>query len=178
MFALADGAGGIAGGAQAADLFMQSVGEAPSLLNDVDACRRLLHVIDHKLTDSPECGETTGIIVVISNSGIYGASVGDSAAWLFASDSKDELTRGQQRKPCLGTGVALPHGFVRSLAEGTLVIATDGLWKYTSLEAIEERVRRGVEALAAQMTELVRLRSGAFSDDVAVLTCRFSPTSI
>jgi serine/threonine protein phosphatase PrpC len=170
MLAMADGAGGISGGAQTADLFMQSVREALPSLNDVDACRRLLHTIDHKLTDSPGCGETTGVIVVISAAGIYGASVGDSAAWLFTSNRKDELTRGQSRKPFLGTGVALPHGFVREMAEGTLVIATDGLWKYTSLESIEQRVRHGGEELAA----LVRLPSGTFQDDVAVLTCRFT----
>jgi hypothetical protein len=56
------------------------------------------------------------------------------------------------------------------MAEGTLVIATDGLWKYTSLESIEQRVRHGGEELAA----LVRLPSGTFQDDVAVLTCRFT----
>lgn len=174
VLALADGAGGISGGAQAADLFLQSVREAAASLNDVDACRRLLHTIDHKLADSPECGETTGVIVVISAVGVYGASVGDSGAWLFASNGKDELTRGQQRKHYLGTGVALPHGFVRDMVEGTLVIATDGLWKYTSLEAIEERVHRRGEDLAAQLTELVRLRSGTFQDDVAILTCRLA----
>jgi len=67
----------------------------------------------------------------------------------------------------------LPHEFVRNSSEGTLVVATDGLWKYTSLELIEQKVRTGnAESLAKELAGLVRLRSGTFPDDIAVATCR------
>ena len=55
------------------------------------------------------------------------------------------------------------------------VVATDGLWKYTSPELIEQRVRAGnPEHLAAELAELVRLCSGAFPDDIAIATCRIT----
>jgi PPM family protein phosphatase len=171
VIALADGSGGTAGAAQAAEFFINSVRASLVSLHSPEDCRGLLHDIDRKLTRSAECGETTGIIVVVNAAGLFGAGVGDSLAWFFAASAKDELTRGQWRKPLLGTGVALPHGFVQNFLPGTLVVATDGLWKYTSLELIEQRVRSaGLADLAAHLAELVRLRSGAFPDDVAIVT--------
>jgi hypothetical protein len=36
-----------------------------------------------------DCGETTGVVVVISAEGVAGASVGDSAAWLFSNGDRN-----------------------------------------------------------------------------------------
>jgi len=139
------------------------------LLN-ADDCQRLLQRIDQEISRAPDCGETTGIVIAINTDGVFGAGVGDSAAWLFSNESKELLASGP-RKPFLGSGSAWPIAFSIQAAKGTLVVATDGLWKYTSLEAIAEKVRTTPpEFLASELAQLVRLKSGAFPDDIAVAT--------
>jgi serine/threonine protein phosphatase PrpC len=173
LFALADGAGGISGGAQAADFLMRAVTESAASLAQPEDCVDLLHKIDRDLIAASECGETTGLIAVIDSERIFGASVGDSLAWAFHANERVELTRGQQRKPFLGCGMAVPRPFATPCHEGTIVLGSDGLWKYTSVEKIEERVRDADAAsLAHELSELVRLRSGDFPDDVAIIACR------
>lgn len=170
VFIVADGSGGRSGAAEAADFFIHSVCEVAENLTAAQDCFRLLCELDQKIAQASNCGETTGVIVVYSSGGLFGANVGDSAAWLFTPNRKEELSR--VRKPYLGTGVAAPHQFTSKASSGTLVVATDGLWKYTSLELIEQKARTGKpESLAGELAELVRLRSGAFPDDIAVAAC-------
>lgn len=168
---VADGAGGISGGAQAADFFLRNVREVSPGLVSAQGCVELPRRLDVQIADAKECGETTGLVLVLGSAGLFGASVGDSAAWLFSANSKQDLTGGQARKPFLGGGTASPRPFAQNPAEGTLVVATDGLWKYTSLEIIEQRMRAALpEKLAAELADLVRLRSGTFPDDIAIVT--------
>ena len=97
-------------------------------------------------------------------------------AWSF-SGRGNELNshRSSCRKPFLGSDCATAHTFDRPNGLGTLVVGTDGLWKYTSIESIEKQVSEGdAGTLASRLCDLVRLRSGAFPDDVAVATCRIS----
>lgn len=167
---VADGSGGRSGAAEAAEFFARSVREVAARLNTVQDCFRLVCELDQKIARASDCGETTGVIAVVSSGEVFGANVGDSAAWLFTQGGKEELTR--VRKPYLGTGVAAPHQFTSKGNPGTLVVATDGLWKYTSLESIEQKVGTGnPESLSKELAELVRLRSGAFPDDIAIATC-------
>jgi serine/threonine protein phosphatase PrpC len=171
VFIIADGVGGRSGAAQAAEFTIGSCRDAAPDLSGPAECFRLLCGVDQRIAQKPDCGETTAVIVVASSEGLFGANVGDSAAWLFAPDGKEELTR--LRKPYLGTGVAAPHQFARKFSQGTLVVASDGLWKYSSLESIEQKVRlANPERLAAELAALVRLRSGTFPDDVSIATGR------
>jgi len=173
VLVVADGSGGRSGAAQAAEFVIRSVRDVAEKLIEAGTCFRLLREVDEKIAKEKDCGETTGVVVVLTPGEIFGASVGDSAAWFFTADRNEELTR--VRKPYLGTGVATPHQFSRKVSGGTVVVASDGLWKYTSLELIEQTVRAGnPEHLAADLAELVRLRSGAFQDDIAVATCRIN----
>lgn len=150
IIAVADGAGGISGGAQAAELFVQSISAHAAELKTADDCGRLLQKIDQELSNASDCGETTGIVVVIGPDRLIGAGVGDSAAWLFSGDSKTLLTNGP-RKPFLGTGSAWPAAFSSQAADGTLVVATDGLWKYAGLESIAQKVRTAALRRGAQV---------------------------
>ena len=171
VFIVADGAGGRSGAAQAAEFFIRSAGSAARNLVSAQDCFALLCQLDQKLAAANDCGETTGVIAIVSANKIFGANVGDSAAWLFTPDGKEELSR--VRKPYLGTGVAVPHQFERKSGVGALVVASDGLWKYTGLELIEQKVRTASpERLASELAGLVRLRSGAFPDDLAIAVCR------
>ena len=176
LLAVADGAGGISGGAQAAELFMRIVRESGASLTTAEACEQLLHRIDRDLVNASDCGETTGLVVVVEPKQIFGASVGDSMVWAFSSNDRVELTRGQQRKPFLGSGAAISRPFTSTLFDTTIVAATDGLWKYTSLETIDDQVRKIRPGLIAnKLSELVRLRSGTFPDDVAIATSHILP---
>jgi PPM family protein phosphatase len=175
LFAVADGAGGISGGAEAADLFMRLVRESAHSLRTETRCVELLQRIDDGLCDASDCGQSTGVLTVIDHKVVFGASVGDSMAWAFSAYGKAELTCGQQRKPFLGSGMAVACPFTLPTSETTLVVATDGLWKYTSLELIKQRVHAAeVCSLAEALSELVRLPSGTFPDDVAIVTCKLS----
>lgn len=177
VLVLADGAGGISGGAEAAQTFVEIVRRAADQLRSPNGCILLLQRIDHELESLKDCGETTGVVVVVNAYNIFGASAGDSAAWVFSSDRAEELTRNQHRKPLLGSGQApSPSGFSLPMKNGALVIASDGLWKYASMEAIRSRVTtRDSENLALRLAQLARLPSGTFQDDVAVITCRIEP---
>jgi serine/threonine protein phosphatase PrpC len=171
LIIVADGAGGRSGAARAADFVLRSARAVAASLGRSDDCFRLLHDLDRRIEEDPNCGETTGVVAVFSPDGLFGANVGDSAAWFFAADGEGELSH--VRRPYLGSGVAVAHQFERPFSPGTLVVASDGLWKYTSLESIKQRVRTGnPERLAAELAELVRLRSGVFPDDIAIATCR------
>ena len=170
--AVGDGAGGMSGGAEAADKFLNAVKQSTASLSTEDSCAALLRSIDSSIDADPSAGETTGVIVIVQFDRIFGASVGDSAAWLFGEQSRHELTRAQTRKPFLGSGGARPQPFVLESQFGTLVVATDGLWKYTSIEAIHKVVKEnGSSGLAHKLIELVRLKSGTLPDDICVITC-------
>src|SRR5436309_1473254 len=99
---VADGAGAMKGGAQAAEMCLQRVRQSAAWLDSEDHCVRLLTDIDREIAAAAECGETTGVVTVISAHRIFGASVGDSAAWHFTPGAADQLTRFQERTPLLG----------------------------------------------------------------------------
>lgn len=170
--AIADGAGGISGGAEAANLFIEVVRQAASSLDSRGGLAGLMMGVDGRISEDALAGETTGIIVSLREGKLVGASVGDSAAWLFTESSRCELTSGQMRKPLIGSGSVTPHLMSMDKPIGTLVIATDGLWKYTSLEAIHKTVlENAMQSLPVKLINLARLKSGTLPDDVCVIVC-------
>jgi PPM family protein phosphatase len=142
-------------------------------LDDPRAWCRILEESDAALADDPAAGETTAVVAVVTRRGIAGASVGDSGAWIVTETGHEDLTENQHRKPGLGTGMVIAVPFAARRWTGTLLLASDGLLKYTSDEAICQ-VARGadLQSAASGLVDLVRLRSGGLPDDVAVLLCR------
>jgi PPM family protein phosphatase len=178
VLVVADGAGGRAGGAAAAEAVVAHVRAVvvsmpPWQLPDPHAWVGLLSEIDERLVDDPDAGETTAVVAAITAAGIAGASVGDSGAWIVTRDGYDDLTAGQRAKPFLGNGMALPMPFSARRWEGTLLVASDGLFKYADGDSICA-VARGEDLAAAaeRLVDLVRLPSGSLPDDVAVLLAR------
>jgi PPM family protein phosphatase len=53
-------------------------------------------------------GETTAVIAVVDESGVNGASVGDSGAWQVEPAMHIDLACQQIRKPLIGSGEAVP----------------------------------------------------------------------
>ncbi len=168
---VADGAGGRSGAVEAAVLAVELVRKNASAIGNAEACAELLRAIDEAIAKDPIAGETTCALVVITPTEIYGASVGDSGAWLIPeSGNHIDLTLGQQRKPFIGSGSAWPVSFRCPTQAGSVLVATDGLLKYTSAERITETCRRHSIELAAQgLIDLVRYPTGALPDDVTLI---------
>jgi PPM family protein phosphatase len=177
VLALGDGAGGIHGGATASRALVSAVKSAvknPATdMTDVRYWADLLRATDTALAKHAR-GQTTGIVVVLGESKLIGASVGDSDAWVIHSNGVDHLTVAQNTTHRLGSGHALSTTFERAGLAGVLLVATDGLFRYAAMDVIARIVRASPIGVAAeQLIELVRLRSGKFHDDMtAILVTR------
>ncbi len=175
---VADGVGGISGGAMAAELLVRLVEQA-ILAPDFTPRRagawiELLTRADLALESDLHAGETTGIVLAVHERGLVGASCGDSGAWQIGDDgSIDDLTAAQHRKLRLGSGKARPVGFSRPSLARALVVATDGLFSYARPSALAERVLDAdLESAVNALVKLVRLPSGGLQDDVGVVLIR------
>jgi len=176
VIVVADGVGGRPGGGRAAQMAVERISEAATAVSkplDPEVWRELLFDVDQALNDDAEAGETTAVIVAATGAGVAGASVGDFEAWLVTASGHSALTSRQQRKPYLGYGAAIPVGFRSVRLEGTLLVATDGLFKCADAERIAAATRGDDLASAAEaVAEIPRNREGSYYDDLAVVLCR------
>ena len=161
VVALADGAGGTGNGAVAAQAIVDaaeaSAGDWCALLEDLDG--RL------------DGAQATAVIATIHGRQLTGASVGDSGAWLVRDDDIVDLTEHQIRKPLVGGGCEAV-AFEAAL-DGTLVVGSDGLFRYAKPGDIA-RIVRGpdLDVAARELVQLVRLPNGALQDDVSIVLLR------
>src|SRR5262249_43904023 len=105
VIAVADGAGGTGRGSEAATFLVHTVNECSC--DGMFAAVELLRACDMHLAHSGSGGETTAVVAVVDENGIVGASVGDSGAWIVDATTYVDLTRGQIRKPLIGSGAAV-----------------------------------------------------------------------
>jgi len=169
VIVVADGAGGIGGGDLAAETVIREVTASASMTRDAEAWCGLLRQIDHRVG----VGESTCVVVAVSQRGIVGASVGDSQAWLIADGKLENLTAGQIRKPLLGSGDAVPVGFTHDSRPSLLLVATDGFCNYVRREKLlKEILWIDFAVLVRKLVEMVRLPSGELWDDVGIVACR------
>jgi PPM family protein phosphatase len=173
VLCVADGAGGRSGGLEAAILATEFVRQSASTVNTAESSSELLRRMDAVLAKDPSAGETTCALAVLTAREIFGASVGDSGAWLIPEEGAQvDLTCGQQRKPLLGSGEAWPVSFRHPIQAGWVLLATDGLLKYASAARIVETCRQpSIDAAAQGLVGLVRYPSGALPDDVTIILC-------
>jgi serine/threonine protein phosphatase PrpC len=167
---VADGAGGVAGGAAAAEAIID---DGKVWLPEDVAAPDVIRNLDHRL-GSTTGGQATAVLLSLRKAGIVGASVGDSSAWIVRHGSIEDLTSGQNRKPLVGSGASVPVAFSAGpLRGGTLVVGSDGLFKYARPSDIARVVAQSsLETAASDLVALVTLRSGDLPDDVAVVLCR------
>jgi hypothetical protein len=169
VIAVADGAGGSGAGDQAAETVIREVTASASLEHDATAWCDILRQTDHRIG----VGESTCVVVARSARGMVGASVGDSNAWLFENDDINDLTRGQVRKPLLGSGEAQPVGFSHPPSQGLLLVSTDGFCNDIGRDKLlREILWIDFAVLASRLVEMVRLPSGELWDDVGIVACR------
>lgn len=177
VFYLADGATGIGRGAEAADAFVEGMDDL--VLANIDrpkACADYLREIDEDIAVKLRGeADTTGILLVTDAEKLWGASVGDSAAWLFG-DANHEITGNQARKPRLGSG-ALPVSFGGFVKKGDVVVAgSDGLWNYLRWDAVEEIACQDIPAnqIVEQLEAATREENdGKHLDDFGVVVLTF-----
>ncbi len=119
-------------------------------------------------------GQTTAVIVEVTPTTIRGASVGDSQAWIVREDSFVDLTESQHAKPLIGSGRATPTVLTNTAPlDGTLVIATDGVFKYAKVEQLcDAALDSNIHTIPAALIDLARLPNGKLQDDAAVILCR------
>jgi len=173
---VADGVGGRAGGGAAADAVVNAVQELANQPHSWDAVRWLAE-LDQRMGSSSSVGETTAVVVRLTQLGLAGVAVGDSVAWWVTADDWSEQTSAAKPKPWVGSGAAVPIWFAKPLQQaGTLLLATDGLTKYTSAENIVNVIRTApLDDTPRAIIELVRPPSGSgrLPDDVAVIVARW-----
>ena len=135
---VADGAGGVSGAAEAAQLVLDGVeafladGQDP---RSASGWSQLLMEIDERVLAAPEAGESTAVVVHLSSDGLVGASVGDSEAWLLERDTLRVLTENQRRKR-IGMGSIWAEPFEAAPLHGDLLLGSDGLFRYLTREDI------------------------------------------
>ena len=177
IVAVADGAGGISHGDRAAEVFVQCVA---SLLkekyqpNDERTWTTLLARSDATLYHETNCGQTTALVLAITSREIVGASVGDSEAWLSTSSGCHNLTAAQRRKPFLGSGCAAPMPFRHRRPDGMLLVATDGLFKYSDTADIRAALKLPLDEAGRTLARLPRLADGRLADDLGMVVLDLS----
>lgn len=179
IVAVADGAGGMGGGGAAADLAISLATTLPDeVRGSIDSrywTTRLLQ-IDAALASDPGGGQAALVVASVFEDVVVGAAAGDAVAWLIDAKDTRDLTAGTPRKPLLGDGAATPRAFGPvGIGSNTLLLATDGLWKYASRSLIAEHATAAsLPDACTRLVDLVRLRSGLLQDDVGAALIRLS----
>ena len=90
VIVVADGAGGVAGGEEAAERVVAEVHTRLVSARTAQDWVRVLTRTDQRIP----VGESTGVVVDLTPAGICGAGVGDSEAWIIQDDRIQRLTSG------------------------------------------------------------------------------------
>jgi serine/threonine protein phosphatase PrpC len=173
VVALADGGGGMRPG-EAASRSLIAVVEAAVAdtqfgVEEVRPWVDLFLATDASLVAN-RAGQTTGTVVVLGRRGLMGFSIGDSEAWVVTKRGIDNLTISQHSRERLGQRPSTVVVFERPQLAGVLLVATDGLFRYASAAVIAGIVQGGpIAQTPGRLLDLVRLRSGKFADDVAMV---------
>ncbi len=176
LFVLADGAGGLAGAAEAASgivlaidrrFFRASAHPSPEDLS------RALTEIDRELAVDPQAGQATAIIGCAMPGRVYGVSAGDSQCWLVSDVGSIPLTAHQPERPFVGSGHLRPHPFTHAFHSGTLLVASDGLFNYLDAgEIIRLAATSIVEDVGPALEGALRRRHGNLPDDLSIIVAR------
>jgi len=160
--ALADGQGGRAGGARAAQLACQTAARGEALI-----------AADAAVAADPVAGFTTLVALRVEGDRVTGASCGDSAALAAWGDGLMRvLTARQFKNPPVGSGDATFVPFALELTRPWKVLAvSDGVWKYAGWERVWDcAAKLGGEELIAALQAAARLPlTGEFPDDFTVV---------
>lgn len=170
-FVVADGAGGLGGGARAAQLvvknFEDEIRKLPVGGTTAEMWCDFLLLLDSRIERDSIAGESTALVAMLDEKQVVGASVGDSELWTVARDGSREVLTSGQHKSRLGSGRAKPVGFRAALANSVIIAATDGLFHNAPADAICAVLC--ADPTPEKLVTLVRSRSGRLYDDVGLV---------
>ena len=177
LCALADGQGGRAGGARAAEVACRTAVEIGATyptgkLQSSATWQKVLRAADNAVNDDADAGFATLIVFCVTPEFVSGASSGDSAAVVFGPQHYHViLTAKQHKDPPVGSGGAEPIPFFAPLKmPWTLLAMSDGVWKYAGWENILNLdPTRRVEEIVAALLARARLRGGGLQDDFTLV---------
>ena len=176
LVALADGQGGRAGGARAAQLAadraIELAGQQKASVLGWFVWQDILRRVDATVAADPAAGFTTLVaFAVFADGPIEGASCGDSALLVVDPDERQVWTSRQEKNPPVGSGGAPFTPFDGTpVAPWQLVAMTDGVWKYAGWPAVTHLAGelRGEDLIAALAARARLPGSGTFPDDFTV----------
>ncbi len=174
---LADGQGGRSGGAAAAHIAVEKCLEAASSfsvkkLMEPASWYLVLSAADEAVCEDAEAGLTTLISLCVTEDRVCGASCGDSAAQLIRNSQSLLLTEDQRKNPPVGSGAAYPIAFQASLSsEWTLLIMSDGVWRYVGYDAIGEMsAHKAGQVLISGVRQMqLEQNGGTLGDDFSII---------
>jgi hypothetical protein len=174
---VADGQGGRAGGARAAQVACQTVIQTAcqtplAKITSSKGWSTALQLADRAVAADPEAGFTTLIGFSLNRGFLLGASSGDSALLLVNQTGSTILTERQTKNPPVGSGEASFREFVAELGKSWRVLAmTDGVWKYAGWERIIESIQLPVnQSVLADLRQSASLRNtGTLQDDFTAI---------
>lgn len=174
---LADGAGGMSGAQEAAEYIIQSLEkqyEGMSKVPHIDTLEPNLRNLDRALQREQYAGNTTCVLIFITEQEVYGVSVGDSRCWLYTDLFQLELTAHQYKQPVLGTGNAVPVAFGPFEKNGTLLIGSDGVFDYLKKSVIDSIIE-GDSDLAEKpklILQATKETNSRLMDDISIVICQ------
>jgi len=176
VLVVADGAGGIEDGEVASRSVVEFIRQVPYDPTTPTDWGQVLRQADLAMPS----GHSTACVVELSENGLRGASVGDSRVGILSADDMEYPSDGQQRKPLLGSGEAVPFEFNFPWNGEMVLVGSDGFWNYVRMEQVLANLRFiEFPLLAKTMCEMARLPSGGYADDASVICARrrqiFSP---
>ncbi len=168
---IADGQGGRAGGAKAAQLACEVCAEHATRVNT--NWLKILAIADATVASNTEAGFTTLAGFTGRENIITGASCGDSAVVAFSANGEPNvLTTRQYKNPPVGSGEAAFVPFSLNLTTPWKILAvTDGVWKYVGWHRVFEIAAKFAgNELITQLQNAAKLpRTGEFPDDFTVV---------
>jgi len=166
---LADGAGGVTDGGNAADLVVNTL--SLEHITDFGVLFDSILEVDHLLKFDGNCGLSTVACVYTNGLEFIGASVGDSDVLLYRDGELENMASVKELKPLLGDGEAFPTVFAGSLDRAILLLVSDGLTKYISVSDVLEICMRfdNAEMIRNELLDSIELPNGQLQDDVSVV---------
>lgn len=166
LVALADGQGGRAGGARAAQIACQIASASTNW-------EKSLPEADTAVAADLVAGFATLVGLSVEGDYLCGASCGDSAALAVSGGGTlSLLTSRQFKNPPVGSGEADFIPFELELVRPwRILVMSDGVWKYASWERVWDCVvRLSGEELLAELQAAAQLKAtGEFLDDFTVV---------
>lgn len=173
VIAVADGAGAAEQVARRALRRLdQLISDSPDEVESFPSWSGWLRMLDLELQGGPQSTLTS---VTICKDRLFGASVGDSRAYLWRRDGGISVLTEGASKFRLGSGNFEPHPIHAPFLRGDIVlIMSDGVWTQLSLNRLAQTVAGFAIGQLADLPERILLdigRTGA-SDDMTVVVAR------